>query len=70
MTALDPEEKLRAALQAQWGVEATLSRAAAGQLTGLEENLTVALREEKAVTAIWPGFREPGWASRYGRCCY
>ena len=54
----DPADNLRAALQAQWGVEAILSGAAAAQLTGVEENLTVALREEKTVTAIWPGFRE------------
>ena len=57
VTGRDPEEKLRAALQAQWGVEAVLSPAAAAQLTGFGENVTVALRDETTVTAIWPGFR-------------
>jgi uncharacterized 2Fe-2S/4Fe-4S cluster protein (DUF4445 family) len=53
-----PDEKVKAALRQQWQLEAEIDPAAASQLAGDEENLTVALREQTTVVAVWPGFRE------------
>ena len=53
-----PITRLRAALRKQWQIDATVQENVTAQLKGDEENLTVALREEKHVVAAWSGFRE------------
>ncbi len=53
-----PVTRLRAALRKQWQIDATVQESVTAQLKGDEENLTVALREEKHVVAAWSGFRE------------
>jgi uncharacterized 2Fe-2S/4Fe-4S cluster protein (DUF4445 family) len=53
-----PGERLRAALRQQWDITAQIPDAVAAQMTGDEDSLTVALREEVDVVALWPGFRE------------
>ncbi|MCS5605811.1 MAG: 2Fe-2S iron-sulfur cluster-binding protein, partial [Alphaproteobacteria bacterium] len=53
-----PVARLRVALRKQWQIDATVQESVALQLKGDEDNLTVALREEKHVVAAWSGFRE------------
>ena len=53
-----PVDQIRKALKEQWQIEATVQDNVAIQATGQEENLTVALREEKRVIASWPNFRD------------
>ena len=53
-----PVARLLVALRKQWQIDATVQESVALQLKGDEDNLTVALREEKHVVAAWSGFRE------------
>ena len=53
-----PVDQIQKALKEQWQIEATVQDNVAIQATGQEENLTVALREEKHVIATWPNFRD------------
>ena len=53
-----PGEKLKAALQDQWNIDADVPDAVASQMADTAESVTVALREEKDVIALWPGFHE------------
>ncbi|MBT4491362.1 MAG: 2Fe-2S iron-sulfur cluster binding domain-containing protein, partial [Rhodospirillaceae bacterium] len=52
-----PGDRLRAALRAQWDITPQIPDAVAAQLLGDEDSVTVALREEAEIVALWPGFR-------------
>ena len=54
----DPGETLKAALRTQWDIDAMIPDAVLAPWPEGADGVTVALREEKIITALWPGFRE------------
>ncbi len=53
----EPGHRLKTALREQWEISAHIPAALAMQLMGDEASVTVALREDREVIALWPGFR-------------